>query len=303
MISILIPVYNFDVTRLVKDLYLQALELKEPFEFIIIDDASDKQYCDKNKTIEEYENVQYIELEQNIGRSKIRNRLAEMAKYDYLLFMDCDSQVVNRQYLKSYIEKCKGETVVCGGRLYLPEKPNDSSLQLRWKYGVYRESTPANVRNENPYRSFMTNNFMIAKSVFNILSFDENLSGYGHEDTLFGLELKHLNIPIIHIDNQLYHIGLEPASEFLHKTEQGLKNLLLLLEIKTEFKKDLIEDIKILNVFNTIRKGRMTKLMIVLFNAFRKMLLSNLHGSNPSLKIFDFYKLGYLCRYSQSTNK
>ncbi|MBK9012976.1 MAG: hypothetical protein IPM82_02230 [Saprospiraceae bacterium] len=66
----------------------------------------------------------------------------------------------------------------------------------------------------------MTNNFLIPRQLFLEIQFDETLRQYGHEDTLFGMELARRQVPIVHIDNPLEHIGLEPVDVFLRKTEQ-----------------------------------------------------------------------------------
>ena len=52
----------------------------------------------ENRIIQNLENVIYRELPQNLGRSKIRNVLGKAAKFDYLLFLDCDSKVVSDNY-------------------------------------------------------------------------------------------------------------------------------------------------------------------------------------------------------------
>jgi cellulose synthase/poly-beta-1,6-N-acetylglucosamine synthase-like glycosyltransferase len=59
--------------------------------------------------------VVFKELDRNIGRARIRNRLADMAKYSTLLFMDCDSQVSDDQYINRYIPFFGKDVVVCGG--------------------------------------------------------------------------------------------------------------------------------------------------------------------------------------------
>ena len=44
MISVCIPVFNFDITQLVADLSRQAEEIGSSVEIILIDDASDEKY-------------------------------------------------------------------------------------------------------------------------------------------------------------------------------------------------------------------------------------------------------------------
>ena len=66
---------------------------------------------------------------------------------------------------------------------------------------------------------------------FKKISFNERLSGYGHEDTLFGYELNKNNIQIHHIDNPVLNGHLDTNEAFLLKTEEGLGNLLKVWEI------------------------------------------------------------------------
>ena len=90
MLSILIPVYNFNIVPLVKELHGQASRLSIPFEIIVLDDCSSELLRDQNKEVSSLPGVKFKILDRNIGRARIRNRLAEMAKYSSLLFMDCD---------------------------------------------------------------------------------------------------------------------------------------------------------------------------------------------------------------------
>ena len=105
MLSILIPVYNFDISRLVNNLNDLAYTADIDFEIIIIDDASEEEFKIKNRTLDKLDKVKYIEEAQNLGRSRIRNKLADMASFQYLLFIDCDSAISGKDYIKNYITK------------------------------------------------------------------------------------------------------------------------------------------------------------------------------------------------------
>ena len=51
MLSILIPTYQYDCSRLVNDLHLQAQQLGVPYEIIVADDASpDATYRESHST-------------------------------------------------------------------------------------------------------------------------------------------------------------------------------------------------------------------------------------------------------------
>jgi glycosyltransferase involved in cell wall biosynthesis len=290
MLSILIPVYNFNIVSLVTELQKQASRAGISFEIIVLDDCSSALLRDQNKDVEKLPGVRFLELDKNIGRSRIRNRLADMALYSTLLFMDCDSEVPSDQYIKNYLPFIGQEIVVCGGNIYTTEPPEEPEYLLRWLYGIKREQIPAAKRNANPYRSFMTNNFMVSKAVFVQIQFDESIMQYGHEDTLFGLELKKRNVPIKHINNPLYHIGLEISREFLRKTSEAIENLLTLLHDGKISSED-IKDIGLLKAYNFIRKYRLVSVYLFFYEFISNMVMRNLLGSNPSIFAFDLYKL------------
>lgn len=294
MLSILIPVYNFDVTRLVKILNSQANTADIDFEIIIVDDASEESFKIRNRALKELKKVKYLEEPENLGRSRIRNKLADLSSYNYMLFVDCDSEIYNEDYIQNYIDICTGDFVICGGRVYESARPDDNRYYLRWLHGIKREQFSARSRNSEPNKSFMTNNFVISKPIFNKVRFDETITNYGHEDTLFGYELKKNNIVIKHIDNPLIHIGLETNNEFLEKTKEGIMNLKKIMKANGN-EKVLIRDITLLYYFNFLRKLGITRLLRFLFKKSEKKLYNYLVNNKPVLFFFDLYKLGYLC--------
>jgi glycosyltransferase involved in cell wall biosynthesis len=294
MLSILIPVYNFNIVDLVREIHSQSVGTGIQFEIIVLDDGSVHSSREENRIISNLPGVKYEELPGNTGRSKIRNRMAGMAQFPWLLFLDCDAEIPGPSYISSYLDCCIGERVVCGGRIYADGKPADPQVYLRWKYGIIREQKSAAWRNIRPWDSFMTNNFLIPKSVFNKVQFDEEINRYGHEDTFFGIQLKRKEIPVLHTDNPLIHTGLETGIEFLEKTQAGIENLCYLMHTKREYKKELVSGIKILRHYDILKKAGLVIFIRLLFRATRKFLRMNILGRHPTLKLFDLYKLGYL---------
>jgi len=294
MLSICIPVYNYDVGSLVRDLHLQAEKADYPFEILLMDDASDEKFRMLNQTID-LKNVRYIQLVENIGRAKIRNRLAEEAKYPYLLFMDCDSAVISPWYIKNYTYFFSPQIVCCGGRKYDDIEPDDSTW-LRWKYGLIRECYLPAERRKNPNAGFQTNNFLIEKSLFEKVKFNEDLDGYGHEDTLFGLELLGQGVIIEHIFNPLIHLGLETATDFLEKTENGIANLYKVELLLRKKYPEYINHSRLMRTKLLLQKLYLSGFVSMLFSVFRRPMKKYLLGKKPSLRIFDLYRLGLLCR-------
>lgn len=231
MLSILIPTYNGDVQPLVHDLLHQARQLNIAFEILIEDDASpNRSVCVENHSLLMEPEVIYYQNHVNKGRSKVRNHLAAAAHYPYLLFIDGDAAMKNSDYISQYVQYVRFHQnadqpfVVSGGVAYRDMIP-DPAFRLRWKYGVAREQRTAAVRNMNPYRSFTPFNLLLSKSVFDKVSFDEWFTTYGFEDVLFGDELRQKKIPVTHIDNEMYHDGIDANEDFLHKTENAVANL------------------------------------------------------------------------------
>ncbi len=298
MLSILIPVYNFDIRKLVNELHRQATESGKEFELVCLDDASEEAFKVLNREIASLPHVRYTELPENIGRACIRNRLAEEARFPYLLFMDCDSQVESPDFIRHYLQEAEPGTVVYGGRSYDPEPPTDPALYLRWLYGKERECLTRNLRQIHAYRSFMTNNFMVPKAIFLSIKLDETIKGYGHEDTFFGYQLKKERIPVVHIDNPLRHIGLENAEKFLENTRNAIRNLHQLIQ-----RKETDHDNTLYVAYRLLNQGLTRPLFARRFLKKEKALLKNLTGPYPSLKKFDSYRLYYLLYLEQERLK
>lgn len=297
MLSICIPVYNFEVYPLIKELSQQSEDAEVSYEIIVLDDASNDEFKTKNRDVKDISGVKYEELDENIGRSRIRNLLNKMASHPYLLFMDCDALILNENFISNYLAAInsleKKDSLICGGRIYSIEKPNDSK-SLHWVWGNLREAFDSEKRCENPYQSFMTNNFVVSKNVLNRIPFNEELSGYGHEDTLLGFELYKEKIPIIHIDNPVEHIGLEEAEIILEKTNQSIINLLKIYEI-TNKDPDFVNISKLLKAYEKIKKYGFRKFVVFLFKVFKKPVEKKLKSKSPSIRVFDLYKLGLIC--------
>lgn len=294
MISICIPIYNYDVRELVYTLHKQADELMIPFEIRLIDDASDVACQEKNRELLSLSNVIYKEEYENTGRVAIRNKLAEEATFRYLIFMDCDAEICLKNFVKRYVEVCSPEIVCVGGNKY-SDTPPASEYYLHWLYGSKREAIDVHTRNKKPNGSFKTFNFLIDKEIFKKVRFDDKLTEYGHEDTLFGIELFRHDIKVTHIDNPLIHAGLETTPVFLDKTREGLKNLFEIT--KWYHDKDLlINSVRLLKTEHTLSKYFLNGGVNLFYRVFKKFILQNLCGKSPRLFYLDLYKLGYFSR-------
>jgi glycosyltransferase involved in cell wall biosynthesis len=291
LLSILIPAYNRDLTDLVKAIRHQAIELGIAFEIRIIDDDSTAGFRERNRALTAMSHVRYLQLEENVGRSSVRNMLARKARYENLLFIDADAKINHPDYLSTYLRMIGKERVICGGTAYLSDPPADAACRLRWRYGRKREARPASVRSKDPCRAFSSFQFLATGSIMEKVPFDHDLKAYGHEDTMFGLDLERNGIPVVHIDNALVHDGLETADEFLDKTRLGLKNLKLLAD--RGYDVGLERGVRILKTYRTVCKLGLQPCLKWLYRAGQQWMNRKLKGSKPRLWMFDLYKLCY----------
>ncbi len=291
MISVLIPTFNYPIFPLVQKVHELLIAEKVDFEIICLDDCSTKiSFINQNEEINSLENASYQVLEVNIGRSKIRNLLADTANYDWLLFLDADVMPIKDNFIKNYLKFISGDyDIIYGGIKYVPKKPDASQL-LRWHYGNVREALDTEKRSRKPYISFLTLNFLIRKSVFEKVRFNENIPNLRHEDTLFSYQLLKAKIPILHIENPVYHLGIESSKTFLKKSLESLKGALY-------FKENQLIDpnyIKIFAFHNKLKKAKLDRGIAFLTKRSLRRIERNLLGPKPSLRLFDLYRLYYL---------
>ena len=287
MLSILIPTKDYSCRTLVESLHRQAESAGIAYEIIVGEDGSLPNNIALNAPLAQMSNCRIIVQQKNVGRSKIRNILAQEAHGRNILFIDSDAVVEQSNILQLYSEALEENPVVCGG-LYHSDTPLTSICTLRHRY----EPTPdkrrsAEERNKAPYDRFTTFCFAIRRELFLEIQFDESIKNYGYEDTLFGYELRRKGVAIKHIDAPLLHIGLESNKVYLAKVEESLHTLLQLQE--------KIAPTTLLKCYTRLKSMHLTGRGVLIFVRKEGMLRANLLSKHPSLTILNFYKIGYYC--------
>lgn len=292
MLSILIPVYNYNAFPLVFELHKQCLERNLAFEIICQDDASND-FLIENNEINALENCCFSSNGTNLGRGKNINKMAGKANYDWLLILDCDTFPKNSHFIKKYLLKIQenDNSIIFGGIVYDVKKPKNDQL-LRWDYGHKRESLSVEKRKRKPNSSALTSNLLLKKELFSQHPFDENITKYGYEDLCFMMALEENKVKVNHIENPVFHLNLETSALFLDKTKTALENLVYIVNLK---KTDL-KDSKIITVYSSLKKLKLTSLTVYFFNLFENRITAQLISNKPSLLLFDLYKLGHFCR-------
>ena len=290
-LSVLIPVYNQPVDLLVQSLSARLERSGRKGEIIILDDGSDPEMVTHNRELTWHFGVSFHANEKNEGRMAARIRLAGLAKYNYLLFLDADSQVINSDFLTRYFEKMEQEALlVSGGRLY-SSTPAPCEFRLHWKYGTLRET-----RTSTQLPAFMSNNFMVKKDVFNKLDHSLLLTGYGHEDSWWGIQFEMAGIQCQYINNAILHGELQNSVNFLEKSEAALSNLLLL---EKHVNPDLLK--KHIRIYRWWKKLKgVGDVYLFLEKPFHGIMKKNLISCKPSLFYFDCYRLAVLMRLAKN---
>ena len=291
MLSILIPTYNYNVFPLVYELNNQCEDAGIEYEIIVQDDASKSELNLENKKINFIRNCFFHVNEENLGRGKNRNSLFEKSKFDWILFLDADTMPVYDNFITIYIKASKKYKAVFGGLQYQDQKPDKSQL-LRWVYGKKREAISLKQRIKNPNKTALTSNLLIKKDVFLSNKFDTEILKYGYEDFLFFLNLEKKKVSVHHNENPVNHLGLETSLEFIEKTKIAIENLNYLYSIGLLS----FNDNRILSIYTKLKKIKLATFFIIIYANFSFLFRKNLTSSNPSLFIFDVYKLSYFCK-------
>lgn len=289
MLSVLIPVYNYDVTALIDELNKQCTAANIPFEIIVCDDNSLAEFKLENKSIDNIAQVKYLQNNPNLGRTATRKKLAEAARYDNLLFLDADVIPVSDTFIADYLPYLNKKIAVFGGYAY-----RDIEVQcykvLRFTYGRKREENPADFRNKTPYGAVFSGNFLIERQQFFENNYPGNENFYGM-DIYFGYSMHKNNVNVLHIDNPIYHLGLEEDSVFFAKSLQAVDNRKLLLQ---QYPGMAVIN-NLLKHYTRLKKYRLSGIVALLFKATAPLLKKAILSKKPNLIAFDLYRLGYIC--------
>lgn len=287
-LSILIPEYNCDCTKLVHDLCLQCKVAKLPlWEIIVADDgSSNKTVISKNSIINTFEHCSFIQNKCNMGRSAIRNFLANKAQYNRLLFIDSDMCLVSNRYILNYM--ATSSPVVYGGYCVIGQHRGN----LRYEYEKKSEHAHrASERQKNCYKDFHTSNYCIDRNVLLTYPLDSTFQNYGYEDVAYGALLCQAGIPIQHINNPVGFCDFETNESYIQKVEESLRTLFL-------HRAQLQEYSRIITIANTIERIHLHHFVGWLFGHLQKKMREQLIG-HPRLTLFSLYKIGYYVMFKK----
>lgn len=296
MLSILIPVYNYDVYPLASELKHQADVLGIKYEILVQDDNS-TEFTAENQKINSLSNCHYDVNPKNIGRGRNINLLCTKADEEYVLIMEADSFPENKHYLKNYLDLISKDTSIIFGGVKYPETVPEKNKLLRWKYGHFRETKSLQHRLKNNYSFVFSWNLLLKKEILLKYPFPEFISDYGYEDVLFIKNLRLNCISITHIENALFHYNDEYSIDFINKSERAVKTLYDLISLqKIEYK-----HVKLSCIYSILKKLYLIGIVKAIYTKNKQRILKNLTSKNPNLYVLDFYKLGCFSNYNASS--
>lgn len=290
-LSILIPTFNDDCIELVTDLRRQAEACEDlEYEIIVADDGSTNiEMVQKHEQINTWPHCRFVRREKNNGRAAIRNILAALAQYSWLLFIDSDMSVVRDDFIARYISAPLNGIRYGGYEVIGTDRTNLRNTYER----AFAATHTIEQRKTQPYRHFHTSNFMTSKALMERFPFDERFRYYGYEDDIYGKCMMENHIEIEHIDNPIGFSKYESNEAFLQKTEEGLHTL-------HRFSDELTDYSALLTIVRKLNRWKLAPVMCVFHQLFHPLEYRHLCGPHPSLFIFRLYKLGFYLTIDRS---
>lgn len=293
-LSILIPIFNDDASRLVDAVYRQAQAIEGlRYEIVVFDDGStDEAMIALNRSLERYSCCRYVRMEHSKCRAAMRNKMSSVGRYEWHLMIDARLTLVNDDFLKRYInsgvlpgEAVCGGVCVCGG----DDEAELYCKNLRFRYEKHEEATHSAVeRTRNPYDAFRTTNFFYHRTVLQRVAYDERIIGYGYEDVMLGKCLQRAGVKVLHIDNPVAYTSFESNARYLEKLEEALRTL-------REFADELHDYSPLVSAVHALSRCHLLWAVRLCHRLFSKAMRSQLCGMHPHLFLLKLYKLGYFC--------
>lgn len=286
MLSIAIPVYNYNIRPLVERLHREASSLNIPFEILVCDDASTTVF--QNQSITHFSNTRFLQNSVNRHVAYTRNRLLHEAQYPWILLLDADVFPVSETFIQTYINQRDNGCFFQGGFTYPPVDSTDNQ-SLRLTYG----------RTIEQYKHLHSCCNLFFNQEELQLQFDENITEYGYEDTLFFLDLAQRKIEVTRLSNQVIHASTESNQTYLERSKQacwGLANLILQGKIQAD-------EVQLSRVYHQLQHYQLTFVLSLLNKLLSTRIQRNLLGKKPSMTGFKWFKLLEYHKANQAIQK
>ena len=175
-------------------------------------------------------------------------------------------------------------------------KTDEATCREPWARSPWRRKWPppcrwplwctAVDRSSEPY-IIITANVLIDKKIF--VSINEDLTNFYGEDLLLSWNLKKLNLQVIHIDNPVFHLGLENSVDFMNKAKTAITNLVR-LEKEGRIGHDFIS---LQRAYRKLKRYGGLGLFRSITKMMGNRMRSNALSDSPSMFYFNLWRLSH----------
>ena len=230
-LSVLIPYFEDDPTRLVRWLLDAAEHGPADIEIVLLDDGSTTRNAAPllEMARRSVRPVTLLALVVNQGRAAARNLLGRYARGRFLLFLDADVLPAAHDFLVRYLAHTQttGSEVAVGGLQLTPPATvgNDPFPNFCTSHS---NCVSAAARRKQPARYVIASNLLVRRDILTAYPFDEAFRGWGWEDVEWGIRVSGRH-RIAHIDNPVIHLGVPTTAELIAKYVESVGNFSRLL--------------------------------------------------------------------------
>jgi len=293
LVSIVIPVYNQKSSFLIQCIESAINQTYNNLEILISNNHSTNG-CDK--VIDEYSlkdsRIKVIKPSIHVNMTDHFNYAGNKAKGKYISFLSSDDflepDCINK-LMEILIQNPKVAMGYCNNNM-LDDSTNVSTpiRNNSFKTGIYSPKILSD-RFYN-YTEYWIIGGIFKREIFIENNFSEQTKYYGM-DIFFAYKLMSNKISVLHIENRIYHLGLDQNAFFFDKCLLSVKS-----RQETLLDKPGIEKINsLINYYKKIDKLKMKSIISLFFKLVKPILKRLILSKNPSLFCLDIYRLGYMC--------
>lgn len=225
-LSVLIPFLRDDPAALLDALDREAVAAAGRAEVVLLDDGTGDPALTarliaqvRRQTLP----MRLISLAENEGRALGRNRLADAARGEHLLFLDSDMRPDHPRFLTVWLETAESGAAVAFGGFSLKQAPVDARYAVHRAMAARSDCVPAAERALQPEKHVFTSNLLVRRDIFDAEAFDPAFTGWGWEDVEWAMRVSR-RFEVRHIDNTATHMGLDTVEVLLAKYRQAAPN-------------------------------------------------------------------------------
>jgi glycosyltransferase involved in cell wall biosynthesis len=235
-LSVLIPYFDDDPTRLVQWLLDAAEHGPADIEIVLLNDGSPTRSAAPLLAMARraVRPVGLLELAVNQGRAAARNLLGRYARGRFLLFLDADVLPAAHDFLARYLAHTQmtGSEVAVGGLRLTQPAAADNDPFPRF-CSAHSNCVSAAARHKQPERYVIASNLLVRRDILAACPFDEAFRGWGWEDVEWGIRVSRRH-RIAHIDNPVIHLGVPTTGELIAKYVESVGNFSRLVNLHLE---------------------------------------------------------------------